>query len=312
MVQRARVAARVAAVALLGTGLTGCSLFGLEKDPPLECPGEEPPSAAPGEARVLLTIAEGAGPWDLTTVVYDDGTAALLDDQPAASVTTAAGATTAAGTTSTAGTAADVAATSALATTGLGSVAAQGAAGALPRAVLSPYADRPGSWHGGYLLPCALDEVRALADDSLFGSPEFGRVAITDHPWTYVSYDNGATRAEVEVYAFDAGYTEGLDWSERRARERLAALTHFLDTNLVSTGEELPVTSVQVDGTGEVGAGFSWPGPAPAELLGEEGCGVLTEEQATAVLAFAREPGLGEASAGLTVRALPPGLPGCG
>ncbi|HLS63391.1 MAG TPA: hypothetical protein VK060_08440 [Ruania sp.] len=277
MVQRARVAAAVTAVALLGTGLTGCSLFGLEDDPPLECPGEEPPAAEPGEARVLLTIAEGAGPWDLTTVVYDDGTAAVLDGQQEALSTNALP-----------------------------------AAGAVPRAVAGPYADQPGSWHGGYLLPCALDEVRTLATDALFGSPEYGRVAVTDRPWTYVSYDNGATRAEVEVYAFDTGYTEGLDWSERRARESLAKLTHFLQANLVSTGEELPVTAVQVDGSHEVGEDFEWPGPPPAELLGEDGCGVLAEDQATAVLERAREDGLGEAGSQLTVRALPPGIAGCG
>ena len=276
MVRCARVAAAVAAVALLGAGLTGCSLFGLEEEPPLECPGEEPPAAEPGEARVLLTIAEGTSPWDLTTVVYDDGTAALLDGQQGA------------------------ASTNALA-----------AAGTLPRAVVGPYDDRPGSWRTGYLLPCALDELRDLASDALFGSPEYGRVAITDRPWTYVSYDNGATRAEVEVHAFDTGYTEGLDWSERRARERLAALTHFLQANLVVTGEELPVTAAQVDGSSEVAEDFEWPGPPPAELLGEDGCGVLTEDQATAVLTFAREDGLGEASSQLTVRALPPGIAGC-
>lgn len=267
----------MAAAGLFTAGVTGCSLFGLEDDPPLECAGETAPAAAPGEARVLLTIAEGAGLWDLTTVVYDDGTAALLDDQPEART----------------------------------AASALSAADAAPRAVTGPYTDQPGSWHAGYLLPCALDEMRTLAADALFDAPEYGRVAITDRPWTYVTYDNGATRADVEVYAFDTGYTEGLDWSERRARERLAALTHFLATNLVSTDDELPVTAVQVDGTGDVGEDFEWPGPAPAELLGEEGCAVLTEDEATAVLELARDPGLGEAGAQLTVRALPPGVPGC-
>lgn len=270
-----RLAAVAAGVALVGTALTGCSVFGLEDEPALECPGESAPSSAPGEARVLLTIAEGASSWDLTTVVYDDGTVALLDGQQETTTN------------------------------------ALGAAGALPRAVTGPYDGQPGSWRTGYLLPCAVAELRQRADDAVFGSPEYGRVAITDSPTTYVRYDNGASRASVEVYAFDTGYTEGLEWSERRARERLAAVTHFLEANLVSTGEAIPVSRVQVDGTGEVGEGFDWPGPAVAELLGDPGCGVLTDEPATAVYEFAQDPGLGEASSELTVRALPPGVSGC-
>lgn len=275
----ARALATGVAGAVLAAGLAGCSLFGLEEEQAMACPGESPPAAAPGEARVLLTIAEGTSAWDLTTVVYADGTVALLDNQPDAPTSSAQG--------------------------------SSAALRPLPRYAGGPYTDQVGSWRAGYLLPCALTEMRELASDALFGSPEYGRVAVTDNPWTYVSYDNGATRAEVEVYAFDTGYSEGLDWSERRARERLAALTHFLRANLVSTGEQLPATRVQVDSTEEVSDSFEWPGPALAELLGEEGCGVLTEDQATAVLTFAREGGLGEASPGLTVRALPPGVSGC-
>lgn len=270
-----RLAAVAAGTALVATALTGCSVFGLDEETALECPGEAAPSSTPGEARVLLTIAEGNSAWDLTTVVYDDGTVALLDGQQGETTN------------------------------------AIGAGGGVPQYAGSPYSDRPGSWHTGHLLPCAVAELRERADDAMFGAPEFGRVAITDRPSTYVTYDNGASRASVEVYALDAGYTEGLEWSERRARERLTAVTRFLDANLVSTGEEIPVTSVQVDGTGEVGEDFEWPGPAPAEVLGEQSCGVLTEEPATAVYEFARDRGLGEASSELTVRALPPGVSGC-
>ncbi|HIZ36852.1 MAG TPA: hypothetical protein H9815_13845 [Candidatus Ruania gallistercoris] len=273
---RVRIITAGVAAALTAAVLTGCSVFGLEEETALECPGESAPTSAPGEARVLLTIAEGSSGWDLTTVIYDDGTVALLDGQP------------------------DGAATNAV-----------GVAGSASRYAGGPYTDQPGSWHSGYLLPCALTELRQRADSAMFGSPEYGRVSITDNPWTYVTYDNGASRASVEVYAFDTGYTEGLEWSERRARERLAAVTHFLEANLVSTGEAIPVSRVQVDGSADVGEGFEWPGPAPAELLGDQGCGVLTEEQATAVHEFAREPGLGEASQQLTVRALPPGVSGC-
>ncbi|WP_147915518.1 hypothetical protein [Ruania zhangjianzhongii] len=274
---RARIVGAGVAAALVATTLAGCSLFGLDEEPALECPGESAPTSAPGEARVMLTIAEGASAWDLTWVVYDDGSVALLDGQQQAE-------------------------------TGTNALAA---AGPLPQYAGGPYTEQPGSWSSGYLLPCALAELRQRADDALFGSPEYGRVSITDNPWTYVSYDNGASRASVEVYAFDTGYTEGLEWSERRARERLAAVTHFLEANLVRTGETIPVSRVQVDGAGEVGEGFEWPGPAPAELLGEQGCGVLTEDPATAVYEFAQEPGLGEASSELTVRALPPGVSGC-
>ena len=272
---RERVVTAGVAAALAAAVLTGCSVFGLDEETALECPGESAPTSAPGEARVLLTIAEGTSGWDLTTVVYDDGTVALLDEQQQ--------------TTSN----------------------ALGAAGPLPRDADGPYTDQPGSWQAGYLLPCALAELRQRADDAVFGAPEYGRVAITDNPWTYVTYDNGASRASVEVYAFDTGYTEGLEWSERRARERLAEMTHFLEANLVSTAETIPVSRVQVDGTGEVGESFEWPGPAPAEVLGEQGCGVLTEEPATAVYEFAQASGLGEASLELTVRALPPGVSGC-
>ena len=272
---RERVVAAGVAAALAAAVLTGCSVFGLDEETALECPGESAPTSAPGEARVLLTIAEGTSGWDLTTVVYDDGTVALLDAEQESAAN------------------------------------ALGAAGPLPRYAGGPYADQPGSWHAGYLLPCALAELRQRADKAVFGSPEYGRVAITDSPWTYVTYNNGASRASVEVYAFDTGYTEGLEWSERRARERLAEMTHFLEANLVSTAETIPVSRVQVDGTGEVGESFEWPGPAPVEVLGEQGCGVLTEEPATAVYEFAQESGLGEASSELTVRALPPGVSGC-
>lgn len=271
-----RLAAVAAGTALVATALAGCSLFGLDEETALECPGESAPTSAPGEARVLLTIAEGTSGWDLTTVVYDDGTVALLDEEQEETATNA-----------------------------------RSAAAPLPRYAGGPYTDQPGSWHTGYLLPCALAELRQRADNAVFGSPEYGRVAITDSPWTYVTYNNGASRASVEVYAFDTGYTEGLEWSERRARERLAEMTHFLEANLVSTAETIPVSRVQVDGTGEVGEGFEWPGPAVGELLGEQGCGVLREEPATAVYEFAQESGLGEASSELTVRALPPGVSGC-
>src|SRR5699024_9733178 len=76
--RRARMVAAGVAAALAATVLSGCSLFGLEEETALECPGEVPPSSAPGEARILLTIAEGTSNWDLTTVIYDDGTVALL------------------------------------------------------------------------------------------------------------------------------------------------------------------------------------------------------------------------------------------
>src|SRR5699024_7851501 len=56
------------------------------------------------------------------------------------------------------------------------------------------------------------------------------------------------------------GYTEGLDWSQRRAREDLEALTDFLSVNIVSTGQRLPIGAVQVDTGAE----------APAAEVGEE------------------------------------------
>lgn len=264
---------------LATTTLAGCSLFGLGEDEPLACQGETPPSSGPGDAQVLLTMSQGDTRWDLTTVIYTDGSVALTD-----------------------GAAADP--------------------GVAP------------TWHTGYLLPCALDEVRSLAEDALFGGPDFGEVARSDSSWTWVHYDNGALKALAQVYGFQSGYTDGLDWSQRRAREDLRDLTDFLEVNIVSTGDGLPVETVQVDAGADAPAAqdsdadssedddaaadridvpevAGWPGPPLADLLGQQGCGVVDDQEAQALYEFATGPGLGSAADGLNLRVLPPGVPGC-
>lgn len=264
--------------AVLGaTALAGCSLIGLGDQEPLTCQGETPPSSAPGDAHVLLTLGQGETRWGLTTVVYGDGTVALIDDGGASDSPTAP------------------------------------------------------AWHAGYLLPCALDEARSLAEDALFGGPDFGEVSRTDTSWTWVHYDNGALQALAQVDGFASGYTDGLKWSQRRDREDLRALTDFLEVNIVSTGERIPVTAVQVDAgqaapaagnddggdDGDDGKKFrapevaGWPGPPLVDLLGQQGCGVVSKEEAKAVYEFATGPGLGKAADELTVRVLPPGVSGC-
>ena len=291
MQSRGRFAGVAVGALLAAVALGGCSLIGLGDEEPLTCQGEAPPSSAPGDSQVLMTVGQGETSWDITTVVYADGSVALIDD------------------------------------------GADSAAGAGP------------TWHTGYLLPCALDEARSLAEEALFGAPDFGEVVLADGSWTWVHYDNGALSALAKVYGFESGYTEGLDWSQRRAREDLEALTDFLSVNIVSTGERLPIGAVQVDtgaeapaaevgdeasagkdsgdggseddsedGSGakvEVPEVADWPGPPLGDLLGQQGCGVLKKKQAQAVYEFVTGPGLGEADGALNVRVLPPGVAGC-
>src|SRR5699024_9192675 len=206
MQSRGRFAGVAVGALLAAVALGGCSLIGLGDEEPLTCQGEAPPSSAPGDSQVLMTVGQGETSWDITTVVYADGSVALIDD------------------------------------------GADSAAGAGP------------TWHTGYLLPCALDEARSLAEEALFGAPDFGEVVLSDGSWTWVHYDNGALSALAKVYGFESGYTEGLDWSQRRAREDLEALTDFLSVNIVSTGERLPIGAVQVDTGAE----------APAAEVGDE------------------------------------------
>ncbi|UFU06926.1 hypothetical protein [Ruania halotolerans] len=273
------------AAAVLLPSVAGCSVIGLEPTEPLACEGESAPTTAPGEAGVLLTVAEGTSAWDLVTVVYADGV-----------VVRAAGGSSAA----------DVEAAEAAASSASGSSDQSTDSAASSGDPASP-------WTTGYLLPCAVAELRERAESSLFGSPEFGRVGVPDQEWTYFRYDNGISSASAEVHAYGLGLTEGLEWSERRARDDLDALTEVLRVNLVLTDEPVPVAAVQVDGEMPEGAQLpsTWPGPPATELLGDDGCGVVAEDGAIKAWAYALTDGLGDAGAELHARALPPGVTGC-
>ncbi|SEE87289.1 hypothetical protein [Ruania alba] len=268
----------VLGVLALTASLASCSVIGLEPNEPLACEGESAPTTAPGEARALLTVAEGTSAWDLVTVVYSDGVVVRAPDGSSA---------------------ADVRA------------AAAAAESASPDATAAPATGSP--WVSGYLLPCAVTELRERAEGAMFGGPEFGRVDLSGQEWTYLRYDNGISSASVEVHAYDLGFTEGLEWSERRARDKLREVTDLLRVNLVITGDEVPVAGVQLDGEMPDGAVLpsTWPGPTAEQLLGDAGCGAFADEGAIDAWTYAVTDGLGDAGADLHARALPPGVSGC-
>ncbi|CAM3483090.1 hypothetical protein OCAE111667_12005 [Occultella aeris] len=269
------VGAAIATIALAATALTGCSWFGLEPPEPVTCAQSGTPATAAGETAPVLTIAQGSTS-DLVLVVYADGNVAMHADADAAAVPATA-------------------------------------AVALPRYAGGPYqGGAVGSWEGGYLNACALDRLHELAQDGLWGDPEPGVVQVTDQPETHFHYTDGGSVADVSVYAHDSGYTSGLSWAERRARDKIVALTDFLDVNVVAAGGTLPVTELQIDGDGAVAGDFTWPlAAAPADLLGDAGCAVVVEADAVTLYTYALENDLGVLEHNLAIRALPPGVAGC-
>ncbi|TDE94917.1 hypothetical protein EXU48_09030 [Occultella glacieicola] len=273
---RARlVGAAMGTIALVATMLSGCSWFGLEPDEPVACAQAGPPSTAAGETAPILTIARGSTS-DLVLVVYADGNVATHDEATASALTGAA-------------------------------------AAMLPRYAGGPYqGGAVGSWAAGYLNSCALDRLHTLAQDALWDDPEPGFVQVTDMPDTHFHYTDGGSVADVDVYAHDSGYTSGLSWAERRVRDRIVALTDFLDANVVVAGGTLPVTELQIDGDGAVDADFVWPLAAPpADLLTGAGCAVIVEADAATLYAYVLENDLDVSEHNLAIRALPPGVAGC-
>ncbi|MBZ2198884.1 hypothetical protein [Occultella gossypii] len=267
----------MATIALAATALTGCSWFGLEPPEPVTCAQSGPPATAAGETAPVLTIARGSTS-DLVLVVYADGNVATHADADAAAVAEAGA-----------------------------------AVAALPRYAGGPYqGGAVGSWEGGYLNTCAVDELHRLAQDALWSDPEPGQPQVTDLPTTHFHYTDGGSVADVAVYAHGAGYTSGLSWSERRVRDKIVALTDFLDANVVADGGTLPVTELQIDGNGAVGADFTWPLAAtPVDLLGDAQCAVIVEADAVTLYTYALENELDVSEYNLAIRALPPGVAGC-
>ncbi|UFU03318.1 hypothetical protein LQF12_01515 [Ruania suaedae] len=264
-----------AAATVLGSALAlgGCSVIGVEQQEPLVCEGESPPSTSPGESSPLLTLAEGESPWDLVTVVYADGVVVHADG---------------------------------------GSTLAPPRGPGVETPAETDGAQTP--WRSGYVLPCVVTELRERAEQALFGNPDFGRISRPDLETTYLRYDDGVSTAAAEAHGHGTGYSDGLTWSQRRARDDLRGLTDLLRVNLVVTGEEVPVEAVQLDGEIPDGATLAstWPGPPAAEVLGEEGCGVLAEEVTDEAVQYGLERGLGSAGEDLRLRALPPAVSGCG
>ncbi len=282
MHQGFRLVAAGAAIAMGAAVVTACSVIGIEQQEPITCEGESPPATAPGESFPLLTVAQGESPWALVTVVYADGVVVQAEN----------GSSVVEPVTESAGESPDDSADS------------PGSAGP---------DDSAGPWRTGYLLPCAVSELREVAERALFGGPEFGRIDRPDLDWTYLRYDNGVSTASAEVHGHGTGFSDGLSWSERRARDVLREVSDLLRVNIVSTGEAVPVAAVQLDGEIPDGAALpsTWPGPPAAEVLGEDGCGVLPEDVAEETFRYGAEQGLGDAGAALNLRVLPPGVAGC-
>lgn len=143
-------------------------------------------------------------------------------------------------------------------------------------------------WQPAYLGNCQLDAVDALAAEELTEG-DLGQPMVTDASTTSVTYYGGDEPVRSSAYALGhEGFGDELSRAHQQGREVLKGLIAALDEATV-TGEVLPIDTLQV--TGEVGEPEpeGWPGPPLAELLGDEGCGELTGQQAQDVHEYLSE-----------------------
>jgi hypothetical protein len=138
------------------------------------------------------------------------------------------------------------------------------------------------------------------ARDLITSETDFGEPSVSDVPSTTVQLHGAGAPQRIYVYAFDAGFDDGLPPAQRRARQEL---TEVIDraSMLPGDSERLPyrpdrvrVTEFAFDGGGK-GAGATWPGPDPQSFLVPTtprsirlACGELTGRAAEKVYDAAR------------------------
>lgn len=170
-----------------------------------------------------------------------------------------------------------------------------------------PAGDR---WQPAYLGSCQLEAVDTLAAEELVEG-DLGDLMVTDASSTTVTYYGGEEPVSSSAYALgDEGAGDGLSRSDKHGREVIKALLAALDEAPIA-GDVLPVETVQVSGDLEDGEPDGWPGPPLAELLGDEGCGELTGEQAREVYEYLSERTYHDVG-WLRVSVVAPGRTACG
>ena len=165
-------------------------------------------------------------------------------------------------------------------------------------------------WQPAYLGSCQLDAIAALAAEEFTEDAELGQPMVTDASTTSVTYYGGDEPVRVRAYALGhEGAGDGLSRADEQGREVLKGLLAALEEAPV-TGGVLPIETVQV--AGEVGEPEpeGWPGPPLTELLGDDGCGELTGQQAQDVHAYLSER-THEDVGWLRVDVLAPGMTAC-
>ena len=170
-----------------------------------------------------------------------------------------------------------------------------------------PAGDR---WQPAYLGSCQLEAVDTLAAEELVEG-DLGDLMVTDVTSTTVTYYGGEEPVSSSAYALGhEGAGDGLSRSDKHGREVIKALLAALD-EAPATGDVLPVETVQVSGDLEDGEPDGWPGPPLAELLGDDGCGELTGEDARKVYEYLSERTYDDVG-WLRVSVVAPGRTACG
>lgn len=164
-------------------------------------------------------------------------------------------------------------------------------------------------WQPAYLGSCQLEAVDTLAAEELVEG-DLGQPMVTDAGTTTVTYYGGEEPVSSSAYALGHEGGDGVSRSEKQGREVLKALLAALDEATV-TGDVLPVETVQVHGDLEDGEPDGWPGPPLAELLGDDGCGELTGEEAREVYEYLSERTYDDVG-WLRVSVVAPGRTACG
>ncbi|WP_147915521.1 hypothetical protein [Ruania zhangjianzhongii] len=160
------------------------------------------------------------------------------------------------------------------------------AANAMRVPLMAPAPPAGDRWQPAYLGSCQLEAVDALAAEELVEG-DLGDPIVTDASTTTITYYGGEEPVSSSAYALGSESSD-LSRADQQGREVLKALIAALDEATV-TGDVLPVETVRVNG--EVGEPEpeGWPGPPLAELLGDDGCGELTGQQALDVYEYLGE-----------------------
>lgn len=161
--------------------------------------------------------------------------------------------------------------------------------------VLRP--DPDGGWTVAHLAPGVLDRIaEQAATDGLFSPLDFGDPGVTDMGWDDLTLVTDAGVVEHHVYA--PGWTDNLSSPEQQARAAFSALvstvTSLGGSDLTAAATTYSPERVLVNGFS--GAALSteqavtWSGPTGLQdLIGAEGCAVLTGADLSAAVELMAE-----------------------